>query len=182
MTKDRLTPNQTAKALLASLAGWSTGIDDGIAYILNITDDPKLKLKKSHIRKELIYFNIYIILQASYCEFNTSSYNEIEGYFKEELNHAIENNFSSFFSQLNMADILKALEDYTTTMNQTLDNTKLDETAVMVSFAQHVSKRVLGDDIDCDLRYLAYFGVLYDKTLTYFRDFIKNNIELVPNN
>jgi hypothetical protein len=182
MTKDRLTTNQTAKALLASLEGFATGLDDDIDYILNITGDPKLRLKKSRIKNELTYLHIYIVLQAAYCEFYKSLYNEIEDYFKKELKQAIEKKFSKFFSQLNMANILKTLEDYTTTMNQALDDTKLDETAVMVSFAQHVSKRVLGGDIDCDLRYLAYFGVLYDKTLTYFRDFIKNNIELVPNN
>jgi hypothetical protein len=180
MTKDRLTPNQTAKALLASLEGFATGLDDDIDYILNITGDPKLRLKKSHIKNELIYLHIYIILQAAYCEFNTSSYNEIESYFKEELKQAIEKKFSKFFSQLNMANILKALEDYTITMNQALD-TKQDETAVICTFAQHVSKRVLGDDINCDLRYLAYFGLIYGKALTFFRDFIRNNIELVTN-
>jgi len=182
MTKDRLTTNQTAKALLASLEGFATGLDDDIDYILNITGDPKLRLKKSHIKNELTYLHIYIVLQAAYCEFYKSLYNEIEGYFKEELNQAIENNFSSFFSQLNMANILKALEDYTITMNQALDDTKIDETAVICTFSQHVSRRVLGDDIDSDSRYLAYFGLIYGKTLTFFRDFIRNNIELVPNN
>lgn len=182
MTKDRLTTNQAAKALLACLEGFATGLDDDIDYILNITGDPKLRLKKSHIKNELIYLHIYIILQAAYCEFNTSSYKEIEIYFKEELKQAIEKKFSKFFSQLNMADILKAFEDYTITMNQALDDTKLDGTAVIVSFAQHISKRVLGDDIDCDLRYLAYFGLIYGKTLSSHRNLIKNNIELVPDN
>ncbi len=181
MTKDRLTTNQTAKALLACLEGFATGLDNDIDYILNITGDPKLRFKKSHIKNELIYFYIYIILQAAYYEFNTSSHNEIESYFKKELNQAIENNLSKFFSQLNMANILKAIEDYTITMNQALDDTKLDETAVICTFAQYISKRILGDDIYCDLRYLAYFGLIYGKTLTFFRDFIKNNIELVPN-
>lgn len=80
-----------------------------------------------------------------------------------------------------MADILTAIEDYTIIMNQLLDNTKLDETAITCSFAQHVSKRVLGDDV-CDLGCLAYFGLISFQVLEMFREHIKNNIELVPDN
>lgn len=181
MTKDRLTTKQTAKALLASLWGATASIDDNIDYILKIAGDPKLKSKKIYIKKELSHLYIYLILKAAETCFFKSLYNEIESHFKEELKQAIENNFSTFFTQLNMADILNAVEDYTIIMNQLLDNTKLDETAITCSFAQHVSKRVLGDDV-CDFGCLAYFGLISFQMLEVFREHIKNNIELVPDN